>query len=105
MSYLCLAIIFEVLGTVLMKMSDGLSNLIPTIAMFVAYFFCFCFAAMALKVLDMGFFYATWSAACIIILGFVGFMFFNENISMVKVLSTALIVVGVIGFNYGGMTH
>ncbi|HDT6622487.1 TPA: QacE family quaternary ammonium compound efflux SMR transporter, partial [Bacillus paranthracis] len=35
--YLCLAILFEVAGTTAMKLSDGLTKLVPSILIFVFY--------------------------------------------------------------------
>lgn len=100
MSYLYLAVAFEIIATVLMKLSNGCTNLFTTIGMGLAYALCFFFASLALKVLEMGFFYATWSAICIIILAIIGTLFFHEDLIVMKLASTVLIVIGVIGFNW-----
>lgn len=47
--YLCFAILFEVAGTTAMKLSDGLTKLVPSILIFVFYVVSFAFLSFALK--------------------------------------------------------
>lgn len=104
MSYLCLAILFEIIATVLMKISDGFANIPASIGMVAAYILCFLFAGLSLKYMEIGFFYATWSAVCIIALAIIGALFFHESLTVMKIASTVLIVIGVIGFNLSGQS-
>jgi small multidrug resistance pump len=59
--YLLIAILTEVVGTTLMKVSQGLTKLILSIAMFVLYGLSFVFMALALKKLEVSTAYAIWS--------------------------------------------
>ena len=52
-TYLMIAILTEVAGTTLMKISQGLTKLIPTVMMFVLYGVSFVFMAMALKKIEV----------------------------------------------------
>ncbi len=103
--YLFLAIIFEVIGTTYMKMSNGFSLLVPTIITFISYLACFVLLAQALKTMDVGIVYATWSAFGLVIIAAIGFLFFHEIITLPKLLFLALIIIGVVGLNLCGLKH
>ena len=94
--YLILAIILELFGTSMMKLSNGLTVLWPTIAMFAGYVLCFIFLSFALKTIDMSVAYAIWSAVGIVLIAIIGTVFFHENITFPKLAGILLIVTGVI---------
>ena len=94
--YLILAIILELFGTSMMKLSNGLTVLWPTIAMFAGYVLCFIFLSFALKTIDMSVAYAIWSAVGIVLIPIIGIVFFHENITFAKLAGILLIVTGVI---------
>ncbi|MBP1744692.1 MAG: rane transporter [Firmicutes bacterium] len=100
--YLILAIIFELLGTTLMKLSDGFTKLIPTAGTLCAYVLCFTLLSHALKKIELGTAYAVWSGVGILILSIIGIIFFKESMSPVKIGSIILILVGVVGLYTGG---
>lgn len=60
--YLLLAIACEVTGTVMMKVSDGFTRMIPSILVAVFYILTLPFFTLALKKIDVGVAYAVWSA-------------------------------------------
>lgn len=99
MGWICLiaAILLEVFGTTMMKISNGLTQLMPTITMFVCYMLCFGFLAVALKTIPMSVAYAIWSAIGVIAISTIGILFFHEDLNWIKVVSTLLIIIGVIG--------
>ncbi|HWT75626.1 MAG TPA: multidrug efflux SMR transporter [Mobilitalea sp.] len=103
--YLFLAIIIEIVATALMKYSNGFSKLLPSIGTFIGYILCFTFLSFALKKIDISVAYAIWSAVGIVILSVIGVLVFNESISLLKVISILLIVLGVIGLNLSGVSH
>lgn len=94
--YLILAIILELFGTSMMELSNGLTVLWPTIAMFAGYVLCFIFLSFALKTIDMSVAYAIWSAVGIVLIAIIGIVFFHENITFAKLAGILLIVTGVI---------
>lgn len=94
--YLLLAIILEIFGTTMMKLSNGMSVLLPTIGMFIGYILCFASLSVALKTIEMSIVYAIWSAVGIIIIALIGIFFFHENANLAKLLGILLIVVGVV---------
>ena len=86
--YLIGAIIFEVFATSMMKMSNGLSQMLPTILMFAGYASSFTLLALALKTVEVSVAYAIWSA--------LGIIYFGESFSYQKLISIILILAGVI---------
>lgn len=103
--YLSFAIIFELCGTTLMKLSYGLTKTAPAIGMFISYALCFWLLSLSLKEIEVSVAYAIWSAAGIVIISVIGIMFFHETLNTLKIVSIILIVAGVIGLNLSGLKH
>lgn len=99
--YLLLAIVLEVAGTTSMKLSDGFSNLGPSIFIFVFYAFSFVFLTLTLKRLDVSIVYAIWSGLGTLLVAVIGIVFFNEPVTLVKLSSLAFIIIGVMGLKLG----
>jgi len=96
---LIVAIILEVSGTIAMKLSDGFTKIIPIIAMLVFYAVGLSLLALTLKVIDISIAYAVWSGLGTVLITIVGILWFKEPASVTKILSIALIVIGVVGLN------
>ncbi len=103
--YLFLAIIFEIIGTTLMKMSNGFSLPMPTFGTLISYAVCFTLLSFALKTIDMGIAYAIWSAVGLSIIAAIGIIFFHEDVNALKIISLVLIILGVIGLNLCTKMH
>lgn len=95
-AYLAAAILFEVLGTITMKYSEGFTKVIPVILTLVCHGICFVALAVALKSLPISMVYAVWAGIGTAAMAFVGLMIFNEPLPIQKVLATSLIVLGVV---------
>ena len=95
--YLALAIIFETVGTTFLKFSNGFSILLPSIGTVVAYILCFLFLSYALKTIDVSVAYAIWGAFGILLISMVGIIFLHESVSILKVVSILLIILGTVG--------
>ncbi|MCD4704442.1 MAG: multidrug efflux SMR transporter [Methanosarcinaceae archaeon] len=107
MSYLYLvgAIMFEIFGTTCMKLSEGFTRTLPSIFIFIFYGISFAMLTLALKRLDLSLAYAIWAGlgtACITV---IGIWYFNEPNSAFKMLSLALIIIGVVGLNLSNGGH
>ena len=100
--FLALAIIFEVAGTINLKLSQGFANLLPSILIFVFYGISFSFTTLALKELELSWVYAIWSGLGTALVVIIGILYFKEQVTLIKVVSISLIVCGVIGLNLGG---
>jgi small multidrug resistance pump len=99
--YLAAAIIFEIIGTMSMKYSEGFTKVVPSILTVVCSGICFVALAMALKTLPVSNVYAIWAGVGTAIMAVVGMYYFNEPLPMQKVLATSLIVLGVVLLNLG----
>ena len=95
--YLVLAIMTEVAATTSMKLSDGFTNLEPSISIFVFYALSLIFLSFSLKKLELGFAYATWSGLGTLLIFFIGVGFFHEPVTVLKVISLFMIIFGVMG--------
>ncbi len=93
------AIILEVLGTTMMKLSQGFTKPIYAIGVFVFYAGSITFLTLALKYFQISIVYAIWSGLGIAITSVIGLIYFEEKIDIVKSVSLILIILGVIGLN------
>lgn len=98
-TYLMIAILTEVAGTTLMKISQSLTKLIPTVLMFVLYGISFVFMAMALKKIEVGTAYAIWSGLGTALIATIGIIAFRESINLPKMIGLVLIIGGVVLLN------
>jgi len=97
--FMAAAILFEIAGTTFLKMSNGLNRLWPTVGLAISYAICFFCLSQALKKLDVSVAYAIWSGVGTALVAVIGFIYFRESLNLLKVLSIALIIVGVVGLN------
>ncbi|MCJ8011511.1 multidrug efflux SMR transporter [Paenibacillus sp. KQZ6P-2] len=100
--FLLLAIVFEVSGTLSMKISGGFTKLWPSILMFVFYACSFTLLNLALKHIEVTVAYATWSGIGMVLIALAGYFFFQEQFNVAKICWVALIVIGTIGLNLNG---
>src|SRR6266566_4901822 len=94
---LALGIIFEVLGTVCMKLADGFSKLVPSIFVFVFYILALICLVYVLKKMEVSIAYAVWASLGIVLIAIIGIIWFKEPVSLVKVISMLLIIAGILG--------
>ncbi|MDA7026704.1 multidrug efflux SMR transporter [Bacillus sp. CLL-7-23] len=97
--YLLLAILFETAGTIVMKLSNGFSKLVPSFLLLVFYVASLIFLTLTLKTMDISIAYAVWSGMGIVFISIIGFFYFNESISLIKVVAITLIIAGVVMLN------
>jgi small multidrug resistance pump len=98
--YLCLAIVFEVAGTTSMKLSEGFTKLLPSILLIFFYLNSLVFLTLALKTIEISVAYAIWSGIGILIISIIGVYYFNESLSLVKIIAICLIIIGVVTLNF-----
>lgn len=100
---LALAILSEVTGTTSLKLSQGFTKLIPSIAVVIFYGLSFVLLSLTLKRMQVGVVYAIWSAVGTALIATIGVIWFKEPVTAIKIGSIALIILGVIGLNLGGV--
>jgi small multidrug resistance pump len=101
---LALAIAVEVVGTSLLKATEGFTKLWPTVGVLVAYALAFVFMAQSVKVVPVGVAYAMWSGLGTAAIVAIGAVFLGEPLSVTKVVGVGLVIAGVVVLNLGG-TH
>ena len=95
--YLTFAIIFEVAGTISLKVSSQSNNLTAVFFVVVFYIISFTFLWLAIKKLDIGLAYAIWAGTGTALIAILGWLIFKDSMTRLKVLFISLIVIGVIG--------
>ncbi|MCW2237929.1 DMT family transporter [Azospirillum canadense] len=100
--YLTVAIAFEIVGTVSMKMSEGMTRLWPSVAVVACYVVAFAMLAQALKEIEVGVAYAIWSAVGTATIAAIGIWVFGEQASLLKLAGILLIVAGVVSLRMAG---
>lgn len=102
---LSIAIFAEIVGTLSLKASYGLSKLWPSVGVLVGYATAFTLMAMSLKKLDVGVTYAIWSGVGIVGAAIGGLIFFDQQLSKMTIFGIAIIISGVVVMNLGGTAH
>lgn len=107
MGYLLLAgaIVFEVFGTTMMKMSNGFSVILPTIACVIGYILCFFFLGKALEHIELGIAYAVWAGLGIVLTVIVALLLFGDTITLPVIIGIVLILAGVVAVNLFSSAH
>jgi small multidrug resistance pump len=97
--YLAGAIVLEVAGTTSMKLSNGFAKLVPSVLIFLFYGLSFVALTYALKMIEVSVVYAVWAGVGTVLIATIGFLYFQEPITLLKIASIGFIVLGVIGLN------
>lgn len=104
-TFLLLAIVLELSGTVSMKYSAGFSRLWPSVLMFIFYGASFTMLNFALAYMNVSVAYAIWSGIGIILITLVSFTVFHEKLPLASLLWIVVIVAGVVGLNMSVKSH
>ena len=97
--YLAAAIVLEVIATSLLKASDGMSRLAPTLGALVGYGLCFYLLSMTMKSIPTGIAYAIWSGVGIVLISIVGAVLFKQHLDTPALIGIGLIIAGVVVMN------
>lgn len=93
------AIACEVVGTTFMKLSESLTRWVWIPPMLIAYLLSLVGLALALRTIEVGIAYAVWAGIGTLLIALIGVVFFAESISLIKLVSILLVIVGVVGLN------
>jgi len=94
--YLGIAISGEILGTTLLKYTNGFTKAVPTAGALLAYIVCFYFLAKSLSSIKLSIAYASWSGLGIVAAALLSVFLFNEQLNLISIIGILLIVTGVI---------
>jgi len=98
------AILAELFGTTALKLSDGFSQLVPSLGVVVGYGLAFYLVSLTLKELPIGVVYGTWAALGIVGVAAIGVVVFDEPLDLAGIIGILLIVGGVYCVNVVSQT-
>ena len=96
---LALAILFEVGGTTCMRLSEGFTRITPSVLIFLFYAGSFALNVMVIRVLGLSVVYAVWSGVGTVATSLIGYLYFKEPATALKMASAGLVVMGVMGMH------
>ncbi|MGQ2283215.1 DMT family transporter [Apilactobacillus kunkeei] len=97
--FLALAIIGELIGTNLLKMSMGFTKILPTIGSLISFALCFYFLSIAMVKIPLNIAYANWSALGILATTAIASLVYKEQINFMSMIGIVFIVIGVVLLN------
>ncbi len=99
MSWLILLIagFLEVIWAIGLKYTDGFTKFWPSVATIAAMISSFVLLGIAMKTLPMGVAYSVWVGIGAVGAVLMGVLLFSESVSLLKIISVSLIVLGIIG--------
>lgn len=104
-TYLAIGIVFEVLGTTCLKLSNGFTQITWSslcVACFIASLYML---SLSVKTLDISIVYAIWSGVGIALISLIGVFFFQEHFTFLKLFFIGLIMLGVGGLQFISSSH
>jgi small multidrug resistance pump len=101
---LSVAIVLEVAGTTCMRLSEGFSRLTPSVLIFVFYAASFALNTIVIRTLGLSVVYAVWSGVGTVLTALIGFLYFKEPATAMKLACIGLIVIGVMGLHAASRT-
>tara|TARA_A100001015_G_scaffold321394_1_gene451901 strand:- start:2606 stop:2926 length:321 start_codon:yes stop_codon:yes gene_type:complete len=97
MTYLILigAILFEVMGTLLLPVSRGFTKPFPSIALLVLYGLSFYFLSIASQRLPLAIIYATWAGMGVFLVTSLSIVIYKQSLNLQTFFGLVMVVTGV----------
>ena len=89
------AIVFEVLGTMLLPASNNFTKLIPTSILLASYVLSFYFLAMVSQKLPLSVVYASWAGLGVFSVALLSYFFYKQTLNWQSIVGLFLVVLGV----------
>jgi spermidine export protein MdtI len=96
LAWLALAVVLEVCGSCLLKLSDGMRRRLPGLAGLALVIGAFAALAQAIRGMDLSVAYAVWGGAGLVITAIIGALVFGQRIRPTGWAGIALVLVGVV---------
>ena len=93
------AILFEVLGTMLLPASQNFTKLLPTSILLVSYGASFYFLALVSQKLPLAIIYASWAGLGVFSVALLGYIFYQQSLNWQTIVGLFLIIIGVVLVN------
>jgi quaternary ammonium compound-resistance protein SugE len=95
--FLILAGFFEICFTIALKYSQGFNKPIPSLITIIFIFLSFFCVSQSMKMIPIGTAYAVWAGIGAAGTVICGILFFGDSYHIIRLLSIALIIMGIIG--------
>ena len=102
--YLALAIAAEVVGTTLLRSTEGFTRWLPSAIVMISYGSAFYFLSLCLNKIPVGVAYAIWSGVGTVLIALLGFFVHQQRLDFGAAFGMALIVGGVAIMHYFSRT-
>ena len=89
------AIVFEVLGTMLLPASQNFTKLLPTSILLVSYGVSFYFLALVSQKLPLAIIYASWAGLGVFSVAMLSYFFYKQTLNWQSIIGLFLIIIGV----------
>ncbi|MBH5317867.1 multidrug efflux SMR transporter [Paenibacillus sp. GSMTC-2017] len=89
------SIAFEVFGTTMLKLSDGFSNVLPSIAFIIGMGTAFYSLSICLRTIPLSLAYAIWSGVGTALTAVIGVLLWDDPFNLITLSGFALIIGGV----------
>ena len=96
---LAIAIVSEVFGSTMLKLSQGFSKPLPSLGFVIGFGIASYCLSLALKDVSLGMAYAIWSGTGIVLTAIIGVILFNEKVDSWGVIGIVFILIGVVILN------
>jgi len=96
---LATAIIGEIFGTSMLKLSEGFTKLLPSLGFIVGMGIAFYALSLCLNYLPLGTAYAIWSGVGTAATALIGLLVFHEPFNVLMIVGIILIIGGVVFLN------
>ena len=103
--FLAIAIVAEVAATTCLKLSDGFSRPVTSIATVILYAVSFYCLSLTLRSLPTGLVYAVWSGVGVVLIATIAWVFQSQKLDTPALCGMALIVSGVVVINLFSSAH
>lgn len=97
--FLILAIVSEVFGSSMLKLSDGFSKLFPSLGVIIGFGLAFYFLSLVLKTIPLATAYAIWAGVGLVLTTLVSLFFFGQKADLMGIVGIGLILLGVVILN------
>ena len=95
-----LAIVFEVVGTISLKLSDGMQKMGYVAILVTGYGMSFYFMSLVARVLPVAVVYAIWSGVGLSLITLVGWLFLKESLEWPVIIGMVFVIVGVMMISF-----
>lgn len=97
--FLGFAIVCEILATAMLKYSEGLTKILPSIGCVGAYILCYFFFGKAITKIHLGIAYATWCGIGIVATTLISYFIFKEKLNLQIAIGILFIAAGCVILN------